>query len=1015
MSQSGFPGTIRSMPTATAFRRIVPLLASLVVGALSTRAAEIPTVHLLVPGFRVDELPVHLSNQNSLRFDPDGFLTSLGYDGRVWRLRDTDHDGLEDTAEPYWDKPGISVPVGMAWTTHGLYVTSHGKLSLLRDTNGDGRADTEEIVASGWPPTDAASGGVDATAVTVDSQGNVYFGLLVADYANAYRLRQRKDLRPAEKAWLQAHGKPAEGDPAETVSLYDLASPRGTIQKWDPRTRKLETIATGIRVPYTLAFNQAGDLFNTDQEGETWMPNGNPLDELNHIVAGRNYGFPPPHPQWLPGLVSQAPVVGFGPQHESTCGFVFNEPASRSNPSKKTSAIPLPVSPGQALFGPREWQGDAIVAGESRGKLWRVPLVRTASGYHGREQLFARFDLLVTDVAISPKGDLYVSCHSGPPDWGTGPQGTGHLFRISYVDPTAPQPLHAWPESSTEVRVSFHHPVDPSVLMGLQPSRTDPAARFQIEFGEYVRAADRLETLKPPYAVVRQQDATPRGHLAVRSARLEHGGRTLVLTTDPHPLPVTYALTVPGVKAVGASGPGTTVDLDYNLTEASRPITSRTRTLATGQWNQPVAWAPSQRASSGTDSRAPQFEAGDWENGRGLFHGDKLQCAKCHRIRGDGPGIGPDLSNLKDRDFTSVLRDIRDPNATLHPDYVTYQADLKNGETLTGFLSHSGSAGAAGSADSISLVDATGRETTVARTEVVQLHPTGISLMPTGLLDGQSDATVRDLLTFLMFEPVVRTRAELEATERTMAKTMPVISAPTQATNPTPLNVVLVASKQDHGPGQHDYPAWQKRWLPWLASAKRCPISVSQAWEWPSAEQFKTADVIVFYYWNHDDSAARFADLDAFQRRGGGIVLLHSAVISDKAPEKLAERIGLAATPDRVKYRHTPFALELVPDNRFTRGLPERLALLDEPYWPMIGDLSQVKVLASARMDGASRPLMWTFQRGPGRVFASIPGHYASTLEDPLWRTMVLRGIAWAGGRDPDTFTSLATQDAAIR
>jgi len=89
-------------------------------------------------------------------------------------------------------KPTISVPVGIAWSTDGLYVSSHGKVSQLRDTDGDGKADTEEIIASGWPPTDVGSGGVDATAVTLDKEGNVYFGLLVADYSNAYRLRKRK-------------------------------------------------------------------------------------------------------------------------------------------------------------------------------------------------------------------------------------------------------------------------------------------------------------------------------------------------------------------------------------------------------------------------------------------------------------------------------------------------------------------------------------------------------------------------------------------------------------------------------------------------------------------------------------------------------------------------------------------------------------------------------------------------------------------------------------------------------
>ena len=221
-----------------------------------------------------------------------------------------------------------------------LYVSSKGKVSRLVARHVNGKAEKEEVLASGWPSTDVGSGGVDATAVTLDDEGNVYFGLLVADYSNAYRLRKWSELKPEQQEdWKQRHAQSAalgEPKPGETVSIYDLKSLRGTIQKWNRKTGQLETLATGIRVPYGLQFNEAGDLFNTDQEGETWMPNGNPLDELNHIQTGRNYGFPPAHPQWLPGLVSEPPVVGFGPQHQSTCGFVFNEPFSGSGQKART-------------------------------------------------------------------------------------------------------------------------------------------------------------------------------------------------------------------------------------------------------------------------------------------------------------------------------------------------------------------------------------------------------------------------------------------------------------------------------------------------------------------------------------------------------------------------------------------------------------------------------------------------------------------------------------------------------
>ena len=958
-----------------------------------------PVVQMLVPGFTVEELPLKLSNQNNLRFAPDGTLMSLGYDGKIWRLRDTNGDGLEDTAELFWSKPTLSVPLGMSWSTHGLYVSSKGKVSLLKDTNGDGVADVEETITSDWPPTDVGSGGVDATAVTLDREGNVYFGLLVADYSNGYRLRKRKDLKPEEVMWLKDHGRwpePSAADSADDqFSLYDLKSRRGTIQKWDARTKQLSTVATGIRVPVALAFNRAGDLFNTDQEGETWMPNGNPLDELNHIVAGRNYGFPPSHEQWLPGLVSEPPVIAFGPQHQSACGLAFNEPHAPLNAKSATrGATPaLPSAPAQGLFGPKAWEGDAFVAGESRARIWRAHLVKTASGYIGTAQTIARISMLAIDVAISPRGELYVCCHSGPPDWGTGPQGAGKIFKITYKDSQAPLPLAASPSSPTELRVSFDKPLHPGV------TRSAMGTNAAIEFGEYVSAGDRFEMLKPPYAVVQQQDATPRGRLAIRAARLDDDGRTLVLKTDPHPFLTRYAVTLPGIKGVGQSGPGSTVDLDYGLTQASQPLPKDVAKISPDTWNQPVVWAPKARASAGTDSRAPRKPDGDWEHGRELFYGAQLQCAKCHRVRGEGGVAGPDLSNLIHRDAASVLRDIREPSATLHPDYVTYQVAMKDGAVIQGFVRSQ-------KEDSLQLFDAEGKETVVPRANIESFGPTALSLMPSGLLDGRKETDVRDLLTFLLWEPP---QHSIESTKGLLARIAPKTPS-TTADSTRELRLVLVASKQDHGAGQHDYPNWQTNWSRLLSEAG-ARTTAETAWEWPEPAQFESATVIVFYFWNHNWSAERLAQIDAFLARGGGVALIHSAVIADQDPEVLAERTGLSAHPRRTGYRHMPFELLLADrEHPITRGLPERIELIDEPYWPLIGETNRVHVLASAKVDGESRPLIWTQEKGKGRIFASVPGHYTWTLNDPLFRIILLRGIAWAAGESPARLEALAVQ-----
>ncbi|MDQ6630592.1 MAG: PQQ-dependent sugar dehydrogenase, partial [Verrucomicrobiota bacterium] len=787
-------------------------LSVLICGLISLPAvrADEEIVHMLVPGFTVRELPIKISNINNLRFAPDGRLTALGYDGRIHLLRDSDNDGLEDQDELFWDQPTITVPVGMCWSPEGLYVSSHGKVSLLRDTDGDGKADVEEIIASGWPPTDVGSGGVDATAVTRDADGNIYFGLLVADYSNGYRIK-------------------------EGVSHYDINSPRGTIQKWNVKTKKLETIATGIRVPFALAFNKAGDLFNTDQEGETWMPNGNPLDELNYIIPGKNYGFPPRHEKWLPNLISEPPVVAFGPQHQSSCGLVFNEPESKHK-----------FNPGRKLFGPKFWEGNAFVAGESRGKIWRVQLVKTPTGYAGQEFLIARLSMLTMDVAISPKGDLYVCCHSGTPDWGTGPRGEGKIFKISYTDTNAPQPVVASAASQTEARIAFDKPIDASI--------TNFVDAMNIEFGEFVSAADRYEVLKPPYKAVKMQEQTPRGKLKIFSAKLEKNQKVLVLSTAPHPLAVKYAITLPGIKAQGARGPGSIVDVEYDFN------------------------GPSPKPHTTLPTENPELIGGDFERGKNLFFNEQLKCAACHRIRGQGKIIAPDLSNLVSRDAASVLRDIKEPSASIHPDYVAFTISLNDGEELSGFVR-------AQKEGSLTVLGVDGKETVVARKNLKELRANSVSLMPSGLLDNLKEEQVRDLLTFLLNEPPKRTRQEVEKILGETNKS--------EIDSKSALQIVLVAGKQDHGAGQHDYPAWQKKWSEFLARDKN--ILVTNAWEWPTKEQFQKAQVLVFYFWNHDWSQERYQQLDEFLARGGGAVFLHSATIADKESEQLAQRIGLAS------------------------------------------------------------------------------------------------------------------------
>jgi putative heme-binding domain-containing protein len=494
----------------------------LIGSVLSTAGlAEDPAVHVLEPGFRARLLPSELTNINGVSFGPDGALYALMYDGKVHRLTDTDGDGLQDTTEPYWDRTPLVSPIAMAWGPDGaLYVSSHRKVSRLVDSDGDGRGDHEEVVADGWPQVPSGSGLVDAMGLAFDEEGRLHLGLGCADFTNPYLLKD---------------GRPGYRRDAETGTILRFAADFGS----------REILATGLRFTYALKFNRAGDLFATDQEGETWLPGGNPLDEIDHIQAGRHYGWPPRHPEYLPDVADEPPVVGFRPQHQSACGLVFNEPAK-----------------GGARFGPESWAGDAFVALYSRGRVNRVTLVKTPAGYVAADRPFATFNRMPTDVAISPDGALYVALHSGAPDWGTGPQGPGTIVRIDAAEGAerAPRAAFAWPVSPIEVRLVFAGSApDADALVRL--------AGTPIDFGVHARAGDRFEAYKPPYKAVEAQQAAPRGSLTVAGARIdpELDPSTVVLATDPHPQDATYVLRLPPLQGVEGGPEAPPLDLEYSF------------------------------------------------------------------------------------------------------------------------------------------------------------------------------------------------------------------------------------------------------------------------------------------------------------------------------------------------------------------------------------------------------------------------------------------------------------------
>jgi type 1 glutamine amidotransferase len=199
------------------------------------------------------------------------------------------------------------------------------------------------------------------------------------------------------------------------------------------------------------------------------------------------------------------------------------------------------------------------------------------------------------------------------------------------------------------------------------------------------------------------------------------------------------------------------------------------------------------------------------------------------------------------------------------------------------------------------------------------------------------------------------------------------------------------------------------------------PVAVSTAQGWPSKEQFDAADVIaVFCYVKWD--VQRLAQLQAYLNRGGGFVLVHSATWTRPAFAKEAGE--LTSCGGFTKFRHGPLTLKLVdPTHPICLGLPKEIAFVDESYWPPQPKMDDGarRILATSEekvskdsADVRPQPMFWTYERGKGRVFVCLLGHYTWTFDDPYLRLLLLRGMAWSAQQWPYRLDALATRGVTL-
>ncbi len=134
---------------------------------------------------------------------------------------------------------------------------------------------------------------------------------------------------------------------------------------------------------------------------------------------------------------------------------------------------------------------------------------------------------------------------------------------------------------------------------------------------------------------------------------------------------------------------------------------------------------------------------GDAARGEKVFFRAAPGCMACHRIKGNGAQIGPDLSEIGTKlGKDAIIEAILDPSAGISVGFETYNLQLKSGDEAFGLM-------VSDSADEVAIKDLKGIVTRYKKADIVSNRQLKTSIMPTGLQQAMTTQEFVDLVEFL--------------------------------------------------------------------------------------------------------------------------------------------------------------------------------------------------------------------------------------------------------------------------
>lgn len=473
--------------------------------AFSARA-ENPTESDYYPITSIPAPDGEVIEGGAIELIPDGRVAVCTRRGQIWMV--------ENAAE-HPNKPAkwtlsaeyLHEPLGLAWKDGWLYAVQRPEVTRMKDEDGDGRADIFETVNDDW----GISGNYHEYTFgsRFDNKGNLWLALCLTGSFTSESLF---------RGWILRVGEDGTMTP----------------------------MASGVRSPGGVGFNENGDVFFTDNQG-AW----NGSSSLKWIKPGAFEGNPNGN-IWFPyakGAIGDRPI---DPPYTEEGSRMVKErekiaqlvPPAVILPHQRVGNSPTGIECdlSDGKFGP--FAGQLFVGEQTHSKIHRVFLEKVNGLYQGAIFPFLEgFGSGNIAVRMSKDGHLYTSGSNR----GWGARG-GKVYNFERVDWTGKIPfeiheMHATPEG---FELTFTEPIDKSTA-------TDQA--FSMEAFTYI--------YQKAYGSPEVDLVTP----TVTVTSVADDGKSLKLKVEPLTKGHVHALKVEGLQSAEGHIPLLHNEAYYTLNE----------------------------------------------------------------------------------------------------------------------------------------------------------------------------------------------------------------------------------------------------------------------------------------------------------------------------------------------------------------------------------------------------------------------------------------------------------------